>query len=92
MFHGRNMAFKLIYNDSPNRSYNELLAKDKSVTIHQKNVELVATKNVKNRIASELMSTILQFPKKPSNLGNTSILHRKRTKTVYNDHNKLDLS
>ena len=83
------MAFKLIYNDSPNLSYNELLVKDKSVSIHQRKVELVDTKNVKNRIAPEILSTIFQFAKKPSNLRNTSIQKQCTITTINETYLKL---
>ena len=51
MFHSRNTehhinkiqrrALKLIYNDTPNLSFDELLVK--SVSIHQKSLQLLAT-------------------------------------------------
>ena len=52
------------------------------MSIHQRKLELVPTDAflVKNGIAPELMNDILQFVKKPYNLRDTSILHRKGTK------------
>ena len=52
------------------------------MSIHQRKLQLVPTDAflVKNGIAPELMNDIFQFVKKPFNLRDTSILHRKRTK------------
>ena len=53
MFHSRNMeirinrfherALKLVYADSQNLSFQELLVKDNSASIHQKNLQAFAT-------------------------------------------------
>ena len=80
-------ALKLIYNDTAKLSFEgELVKRDKSVSIHQRNLQLLATKIflVKNRTTSELLKNFLQLFKKPYNLRNTSILHRKSTKSLYN--------
>lgn len=54
MLHSRNIehritkiggrALKLVYNDTPNLSFDELLVKDKSVSVHQRNFQLPAFK------------------------------------------------
>ena len=71
-------TLKLVFNVTPNLSFDELLVTDKSVGIHQRNLQLLATKifKVKNGTAPEQMSEILQFEKKLYNLKNAS--------TVYN--------
>ena len=42
-------ALKLLCNDTSNLRFDELLVKDKSVIIHQRNLPLLATENVKVR-------------------------------------------
>ena len=54
MFHSRNIehhinkiggkALKLVYNETPKLIFDELLVKDKSVSIHQRNFQLPAFK------------------------------------------------
>ena len=48
-------ALKLIYNDTLNVSFDELLVKDKSVSLHQSNLQQLATEifRVKNGIIPE---------------------------------------
>ena len=79
-------TLKLIYNVTPNLSFGELLVKDKSVSIHQKNFQLLATEifKGKNRIGSKR-----NFPICGENLNNISMLHRKMTKAVYNGSETL---
>ena len=95
MFHSRNTknrvnkiherALRLVYDDSPYLSFDELLIKDKSVSIHQKNLRLLATKifKVKNRVSTGLTEDIFHFVNKPYDLRNNLILFRKRTMTVF---------
>ena len=101
MFHSRNIehhlnkihegALKFVYSDTPNLSFDELLVKDKSVSIHLRNLQLFVTEisKVRNGIIPELMNDIFQFVKKPYNLRNTSILDRKRTIMVYDGNEAL---
>ena len=53
----------LLYNDSPYLSFDELLIKDKSVSIHERNLQFVATEvfKVKNGVFSRLTEDIFQF-------------------------------
>ena len=79
MFHSRKIenlinemhkrALKMIYNDTPNLSFDVLLIKNKPVSIHQRNLQLLATKifKIKNGIAPELMNDIFLFVKRPYN-------------------------
>ena len=80
MFHSRKMegrinsihkrALKLVYQDSPDLTFQELLAKDKSVGVHQKNLQLLATEIFKSKtgVSPELMNDIFHFVKRPCNL------------------------
>ena len=73
MFHSRNTknrvneiherALRLVYDDSPDLSFDELLIKDKSVSIHQINLQLLATETfkVKNGVSTGLTEDIFHF-------------------------------
>ena len=95
MFHSRNTksranktherALRLVHDDSPYLRFDELLIKDKSVSIHQRNLQLLATEifKVKNGVSTGLTEDIFHFVNKPCNLRNSRILFRKRNKTVF---------
>ena len=95
MFHSRNTkngvnkiherALRLVYDDSPYLSFDELLIKDKSVSIHQRNLQLLATEifKVKNGVSTGLTEDIFHFVNKPYDLRNNRILFRKRNRTVF---------
>ena len=95
MFHSRKMehrinsihkrALKLVYQDSPDRAFQELLAKDKSVSVHQKDLQLLATEIFKSKtgVSPELMNDVFHFVKRPCNLRSDYTLERKRDHTVY---------
>ena len=80
MFHSRKMehstnsihkkALKLVYQDSHDLTFQELLGKDKSVSVHQKNLQLLATEIFKSKtgVSSELMNDIFHFVERPYNL------------------------
>ena len=59
-------ALSLVYNDFSS-SFSELLEKDKSVTIHHRNLQALAFEifKVKNNMAPEILTEI--FPQKESN-------------------------
>ena len=73
MFHSRKMehrinsihkrALKLVYQDSHNLTFRELLSKDKSVSNHQKNLQLLATEIFKSKtgVSPELTNDIFHF-------------------------------
>ena len=75
---------KLVYDYNPYISFNQLLAKDKSVNINQRNLQFLATEilRVKNAVSTGLIEDIFQFVK-PYDLRNNSLLLRKRNKTVF---------
>ena len=95
MFHSRKMehrinsihkrALKLVYQGSPNLTFQELLAKDKSVSVHQKNLQLLATEIFKSKtgMSPELMNDIFHFVERPYNLRSDYTLKRKQDDTVY---------
>ena len=73
MFHSRKMdhrmnsihkrALKLVYQDSQNLTVQELLAKDKSISVHQKNLQFLATEIFKSkmRVSPELINDIFHL-------------------------------
>ena len=100
MFHSKKMehrinnihkrALKLGYQDSPDFTFQELLAKDKSVSVHQKNLQLLATEIFKSEIfksktgmSPKFMNDIFHFVERFHNLRSNYTLKRKRYYTVY---------
>ena len=89
MFHSKKMehrnnsihkrALKLVYQDSPDLTFQELLAKGKSVSVHQKNLQLLATEIFKSKagMSPELMNDIFHFVERPYNLRSDYTLERK---------------
>ena len=89
MFHSRKMenrinsirkrALRLVCQDSPDLTFQELLTKDKSVSVHQKNLELLATEIFRSKTGGspELMNDIFHFVKRPYNLRSDYTLERK---------------
>ena len=63
-------VLKLVFQDSPELTFQELLAKDKSVSVHQKNFQLLATEIFKSKtgVSPELMNDIFHFVERPYNL------------------------
>ena len=94
MFHSRNTknrvnklrerALRLVYDGSPNLSFDELLIKGKSISIYQRNLQFLATEifKLKNGASTGLPEDIFQFVDKPYDLRNNSILLRKRNRAV----------
>ena len=78
-------AVRLVYKDKTNLSLDDLLKKDKSVSIHQRNLQILATEiyKVRNDLGPEIMKDIFHFVQKPYNLRNDSTLQRQRKHTVY---------
>ena len=88
MFHSRKMehrinsihkrALKSVYQDSPDLTFQELLAKDKSVSVHQKNLQMLATEIFKSKtgMSPELMNDIFHFAERPYNLRSDYTLER----------------
>ena len=95
MFHSRNTknrvnkihekSLRLAYDDSPYLSLDELLIKDKSFRIHQRNLHLQATEifKVKNEMSTGLTEDIFHFVNRPHDLRNNGMLCRKRNRSVF---------
>ena len=78
-------ALRLAYTNKKNLSIDDLLKKDKSVKIHQKNLQIHATEiyKVKNVSGPKVMADIFHFVEKPYNLRNNSIIQRQANRTSY---------
>ena len=80
--HERNL--RLICPNQHQLTFKELLEKNEIVSIHQRNLQTLATeiyKN-KNKISPEVVNSLLEFTNKNYNLRNASVLKRKRYSTV----------
>ena len=75
----------ITYKDERNISLGELLKKDKPVSIHQRNLQILATDiwKTRNDLGPEIMKDIFHSVQKPYNLRNDSTLQRRRNRTVY---------
>ena len=78
-------ALTLVYTSKPNLSFNDLLKDDKSVKIHQKNLQILATEiyKVKTDLGPKIMADISHFVEKSYSLRNNSIIQRQANRTVY---------
>ena len=78
-------ALILVYKDKTNLSLDDLLKKDKSVSIHQRNLQTLAIEIYKERndLGPEIMKGIFHFVQKPYNLRNDSTLQRRTNRTVH---------
>ena len=77
-------ALRVVYRDS-NAIFSELLSRDKSVTIKQINLQLLATESfkTKNELNAKIMEEIFTFKNVDYNLRNNSSLKIGNLKTVY---------
>ena len=77
-------ALRIVYRDY-NTAFSGLLSKDKSVTIHQRNLLLLATEifKTKNELNLEIMEEIFTFKNLDYNLRNNKSLKVGNLKTVY---------
>ena len=78
-------TLRLIYKNKSNLSFDDLLKMNKSVKIHQRNIQFLATEiyKVRNDLRPKIMKDIFQFIDKPYNLRNNSIIQRQQNRTVY---------
>ena len=78
-------TLRLVYKDEKNLSLDDLLKKDKSASIHQINLKILATEiyKARNDLGPEIMKDIFHSVQKPYNLRNDSTLQRRRNRTVY---------
>ena len=77
-------ALRVVYRDC-NATFSVLLSKEKSVTIHQRNLQLLATEifKTKNESNPEIMEEIFTFKNLNYNLRNNASLKVDNLKTVY---------
>ena len=79
-------ALRLVYDDSRNITFEELLVKGNSISIHKKISKLYLQKSLtQNKGFHQKISDLLQFIKKPYNFRNNNMLQRKNDKTIYFD-------
>ena len=73
-------TLRLIYPNQHQLTFKELLEKNKTVSIHQRNLQTLATEiyKAKNKISPEVVNSLFEFTNKNYNLRNASILKRKR--------------
>ena len=66
-------------------TFKELVEKNKTVSIHQRNLQILATEiyNAKNKITPEFVNSSFEFANRRYNLKNTSVLKRNRYFTVH---------
>ena len=95
MFHSRTLnnrinkihekALRLVYKNETFSSFDDLLKRDKSVSIHQKNLQILATEiyKTKNYLGPKIMKNTFHLIQKPYNLRNDPELQRRRNRTVY---------
>ena len=95
MFHNRTLnnrinkihekTVRLVYKNETFFSFDDLLKSDKSVSIHQKNLQIFATEiyRTKNDLGPKVMKDTFHFIQKPYNLRIDLELQRGRICTVY---------
>ena len=78
-------TLRLIYPNQHQLTFKELLEKNKTVSIHQRNLQTLATEiyKAKNKISLEVVNSLFEFTNKNYNLRNASILKRKRYFTIH---------
>ena len=93
MFHSRTLnnrinkiherALRLVYKNETFLSFDDLLKRDRSVSIHQKNLQILATEiyKTKNDLGPKIMKDTFHFIQKPYNLRNDPELQRWRNRT-----------
>ena len=78
-------CLRTIYNDKQ-LPFNELLEKDGSVSIHERNPKVLATETyeISNGLSTPLIKDIFQVNRNPYNIRQNSQFSRPRINTVYN--------
>ena len=82
-------ALRLLHTDKINLSFDGLLKMDKSVSIHQRILQMLAKGIYKVGIdlGPEIMKDILHFVRKPYNLRNDSAKRKKSHSVIWNRKN-----
>ena len=77
-------CLRIIYNDKQS-SFNELLEKDGSVSIHERNLQVLASEiyKISNGLSTPLMKDIFPVNRNPYNLRQNSQFSRPQINTVY---------
>ena len=95
MFHSRTLnnrinkihevTLRLVYKNETLFSFDDLLKRDKSVSIRRKNLQTFATEiyKTKNDLGPKIMKDTFHFTQKPYNLRNDPELQRRRNRAVY---------
>ena len=95
MFHSRTVnqrinkiherALKLVYCNDRQLSFENLLQKDNTVSIHQRNLQALALEvfKVKNGYSPQILTDNFEFADRPYDLRNPSVLKRKKDRTVF---------
>ena len=78
-------VLRFVYKNETFLSFDDLLKRDKSVSIHQKNQQILATEiyKAKNDLGPKIVKDTFCFIQKPCNLRNDPELQRRRNRTVY---------
>ena len=78
-------TLRLIYPNEHQLTFKELLEKNKTISIHQRNLQTLATEiyKAKNKTSPEVVNSLFEFNNKNYNLRNASILKRNRYFTVH---------
>ena len=78
-------ALRLVYKDEKNLSLDDLTKKGKSISIHQRHLQILATEiyKVRNDLGPQIMEDIFNFVQKPYNLSNDSTLQSQINSTLY---------
>ena len=76
---------RLIFPNQHQLTFKELLEKKKTVSIHQRNLQTLATEiyKTKHKVSPEVVNSLFEFSNKNYNLRNASILKGKRYFTVH---------
>ena len=78
-------TLRLIYLNQHQLTFKELLEENRTVSIHQRNLQTLTTEiyKAKNKIFPEVVNSLFEFTNKNYNLRNASVLKRKRYFTVH---------
>ena len=76
---------RLVHKNETFSSFDELLKRDKSLRIHQNNLQILTTEiyKTKNDLGRKIMKDTFHFIQKPYNLRNDPEPQRRRNRTVY---------
>ena len=78
-------TLRLIYPNQHQLTFKQLLEKNETVSIHQRNLQTLATEiyKAKNKVSPEVVNSLFEFTNRNYNLRNASIHKRNRYFTVH---------